>query len=323
MTSQLFAQTPIANSGNYGLTDEAMTQFVEQTLAFSQQLIRDVYSFTVELSLSDLGAIELPPALVSQADQAQLKSVAVLYLASELELARLLLTVETLVKLYHDGGLHQDLGTANQQLFDFWRQREQRFTERERQAIFARLFGTVTRSPLATTNSSNTAFESLMIDLAEALHQYRPDTVSISGVNRDIPVRMAAQRLATNLIPRSGGITPFVAQELVHTINQALAIIKHKAVQQALGAQSVWMALRRLNQLYSTASIDINSHVERGRTGMQLLSWLATVLPHLETTKSSLVSPDHPVVTAATAWLHASLALTDSPSTSYASGGLL
>ena len=64
------------------------------------------------LALDDYGDIDLPRAPGSADDQAQLRALATLYLASELEAAGLIPAVETLVRLARAAALPGDLGDA-------------------------------------------------------------------------------------------------------------------------------------------------------------------------------------------------------------------
>ncbi|MEM6252892.1 MAG: hypothetical protein AAF821_08215 [Cyanobacteria bacterium P01_D01_bin.156] len=286
---------------------------LDQGLAASQQLVSDIHHLSAQLSTlafgdPSLGTIELPPILGSQADQAHLKAIAILYLASELEAIQLLTSVETFAGLAISGGIRADLGTAASPLIKFWEKRHQRFTQIERQALFSRLFGTSAGPTFAAPNGRNLNFEPLFIQLATALQTSVSDQKSINQSSRDIPIRIAAQQLSYNVISRSGSIGPFAAQALLRSIQQVLYILKQPDLQRALGSRSIWTALRRAMQLIATDQssgtvINIDLHVERGRHGMKLLAWLAKVSPHLEDSLAQWVPVDHAVVASAIAWL--------------------
>jgi hypothetical protein len=219
--------------------------------------------------------------------------------------------------LFVSGGLARDLGAVAQTLVRFWKTRQQRFAAQERQALFARLFGTGGGPSLAMEQGRNQAFEPLLIDLAEALYTLDANTRGLSGrfgrVRAETPLRLAATRLAANLIPRSGGLATFAARDLLAAIEEALLILKETSTQRAVGATSVWAAVANIARLYLQEEVDVASHVVRAKSGMTMLVWLAEHLPHLEDTAMELASPDHPVVAAAGAWLQASLALAEQP----------
>ena len=284
---------------------------IDRTLALAFRLLDAAEAFAAAFALSELGDLELPPTVGSEADQAQLRAAAPLYLASELEAARLLPAVEMLAGLFASGGLSTDLGPAATLLNAFWRARKDRFSQPERRAFFARLFGANSGPSLADSAGRNTAFEMRMIDLTEALYKLdeHPGFGSGAGPYEATRLRTAASQLAANLIPRSGGMTSFAARDILATTQEALTILKQASVQQAVGARSVWGAVRNLTERYLNEQVDISVHVTRGKSGVIVLAWLAEVLPQLHSYGGSFAPPDHPVIPAAAGWLQASLSL--------------
>ena len=281
---------------------------LDRALGLGRRLVDQVEALALQLGIPELGDIELPPVVGSAADQAHLRAAAPLYLAAELEATRLLPAAEILAGVFASGGLSADVGAAAPLLAAFWRGRHQRFPAQERRAFFARLFGTP-GLPLAGTGAPNTEFEPLLIDVAEALHAVQPDRLVGPLPASQVALRTVAAQLAANLIPRSGGIAAYAAREILDAIAQALAIFRNEALQGALGGRSVWLTVRNVAQRYLDEDPQIGPHITRGRSGTQMLEWLAEVLPRLEQLGGSLIAPGHPVVGAATAWLQATLGL--------------
>ncbi|MGH7455553.1 MAG: hypothetical protein ACRENG_29635 [bacterium] len=179
------------------------------------------------------------------------------------------------------------------------------------EAFAAQFFGNDLGSSLATPGGRNSAFETLMTGLTEALYKLdeHPTFHAEAGTYEATRLRQAASQLADNLISRSSGIASFAARDILEMIQQALEILKQTPVQQAVSASSVWGAVRSIAERYMNESFDISSHVTRGKAGMMVLAWLAEALPHLGDYNAPLVALDHPVIAAATEWLQASLAL--------------
>jgi hypothetical protein len=121
-------------------------------------------------------------------------------------------------------------------------------------------------------------------------------------------LRAAASTLAANLLQGGGGITLFAANELLANIRDALAIMQDPALQGALGARSVWTAVRAVATRYLQENVDVMSHVTRAKAGMTVLAWLAEALPTLEATTSG-AEPDDAIITSAVQWMQATLAL--------------
>jgi len=150
-----------------------------------------------------------------------------------------------------------------------------------------------------------------MIDLCEALYRLDEQASSASwgGVAQQTRIRRAAQRLLDNVVQVSSGITVFLAQEILATMRQALAILNHPALKGAFGARTVWNVVEAINRRLRLPPQEHQLHVRRGQAGLTVLAWLAEAAPHVEGSNQPLVGLDHPVVAAAAEWLEVSLAL--------------
>ncbi len=284
---------------------------LEHSLALGLRLVRAAEAFAAQFDAPELGDIDLPPALGSAADQASLRAVAPLYLAAELETSRLLPAVEMLAGLFVSGGIQSDLGTVAPKLAQFWRERRDRFSPEERRGFFSRLFGHAGGPPLASERGSNAQFENLFIDLTAALYKLdeSPWLSGSSSQGLQARIRASAAALAGNLIPRSAGLTAVAARDVLETAQTALAFLKEPAVQHAVGATSVWLAVRNIAGRYLNEEPDIATHVARGKSGLVLLAWLAERLPEIESPGSALAATGDQTVQAAGMWLEASLSL--------------
>lgn len=287
---------------------------MERSLALAVRLVGHARAFAAQLGLPELGDVELPPIVGSAADQAGLQAAAALYLASELESARLVPAMEVLAGIYATGALPVDIGPAAPLLLGVWRHRNQRFARSEREAFFARLFGRPGGPGLASASGggSNVQFETLLIDLAEALYRLEPSS-ALGHPHRgsQVAVGTAAQNLVSNLSPRSRGMTVYAAGDIVTAIREAVTIFGHPRLQAAIGASTMWGAVRNATSSYLNEEVDLEPHVRRGQAGQVLLAWLAHVAPLLGMTPGPVVRPDEPVVSAAVSWLEVSLTLAE------------
>jgi hypothetical protein len=281
---------------------------LDRTLALGWRLLTAARALAGDVALSDLGDIDLPGAVGTPADQGRLHAVPPLYLAADLEEAHLVPAVETMAALFAGGGLNADLGPSASRLVAFWQERHARLAATERQAILAQLFGMTTGPSLANAPAQNTDFESCMIDLTEAIYKL-DQALGAADLAQQYKVSAAAEQLAGNLLAHTGGMALAAAHDLLATIQEAVDILKAREIQQAVGANSIWGAVRAITQSYLGQSVDIASHVTRGKAGMLVLAWLADVGPHLGTGAEQLVSAGHPVIGAAGSWLKASLTL--------------
>jgi hypothetical protein len=270
-------------------------RLLDSALRKSGALIGAAQTFAV--ALDELGALDLPPVMHGQIDQAQLRAVASLYLAGDLEAAGVIPAVEQLSGLARGGGMPVDLGGAAPLVAEFWRHRNDRATADERSQAFARLF--------------DGGFEDLMLDLCEALYKLDElaTNASYGGIAQQTRVRSTATRLLEEVVDGAGGVTVFLAQEIMASLKAALAILGNPAIRGAFGARDVWGTIAGIDRMTRNRRPDPRLFVRRGRAGMTVLSWLADATPHLESATAPLVSIDHPVIPAAVDWMEAALAI--------------
>lgn len=291
-----------------GLPDDA----ADGALALALSLLeRDPYALSLDLS-----DIALPPVTGGTAEeQARLRTVAPLYLASELESTRLVPAVEMLAGLFVSGALPGDAGPGGAKLLAFRRAARDRLTADERDALFGRLFGKPYGPALAGADAGrNQAFEARMIDLCEALSALETDP----GVAAGIRVHTAASALSGALLPTAGGATEYAARDCLDTLRDALEILKTQEVQRMFGARGVWAAVREIARRYLGEQTDIVSRVARGRAGTTVLAWLAESLPRVGDTRAVLVPPGSEVPGAAVGWMQATLTLHETSATAAA-----
>lgn len=257
------------------------------------------------MALDQIG-IELPPMHAARIDQAQLRAVASLYLASELENTGLISAVETLASLVRSGSLGVDVGAATPLLVTFWQGRNQRASREEREHSFASLFGA----------GAEDSFIDGMLTLCEALYKLDEQATSASfgSASQQARVRSSATRVLGQLLGSAAGITVFMAQEILQSLREAIAILKHPALLAGLGARDVWTAIERIDRIAHTRHHPARLYVQRGRAGMTVLSWLAEAAPLLDRQTGALVKLDHPVIGAALDWMQAALAIGEAES---------
>ncbi|MCB0208150.1 MAG: hypothetical protein KDJ52_02395 [Anaerolineae bacterium] len=286
------------------LSDDTLSR----PLALAHYLLAGAESLARQFS--ELGAIDLPPVVRPAADQNHIQIAAPLYLAAELEAAQLLPAAETLAALFASGALRIE-GEAADQLYRFWQGRSERFSRQERQAFFARLFGRPSETRLAVSGSRNRDFETQLAALAEAIVATQPDAVFGRRPVSEAGLTIAASRLINNLVGRSGGIATFAARDILKAIEQAISILKLHPVQAAVGAISVWTAVQAVARSYLEESVNVTAHVQRGKSGMLILTWVAEILPHLDSVAPGghVLPPNDPIFSAAVAWLQATLEL--------------
>lgn len=252
-------------------------------------------------------SVPLPPASAVSADSDQLRAIAGLYFASELDAGGLIAAAEALAGMT-GAGVPFALGSAAAEVARFWQERHSRATLAERSALFASLFGSDTGVAFAE-HPGNATFETDMIELTEALYKLDETATNAQwgGIAQQARVRSAAGQVVDGLVAAASGMTVFMAKDLIATIKAAFAIFHHDDLRLALGAHDVWGAIAGALKIGRLPDVHTALHAGRAGAGMTVLSWLADAAPHLGTSSAPLVMLDHPVIPAAISWLQLSL----------------
>ncbi|WP_299828850.1 hypothetical protein [uncultured Roseobacter sp.] len=289
--------------------EEVLDQLLEDGSRHAAAAQASVFAVGLDM----LGDIELPPSAATQVDRAQMRALGALYLAADLEPAGIISSAETLSSLASSGALGIDLGPVAGPLHAFWRKRHQRPDPSERNAFYARLFG-VSYGPIPADGVANMAFEARMLELCEAI--YRLDEQQARYSN-DAPsantarIRSAARGMLGNLSRAGGGITPFMATELMAALKEALAILKHPHLRGLFAARDVWDVIAGIRRRARMTGGDPRMFVDRGRAGMTIIVWLADAAERLRQYGQPIVGRGDPVIPAAVEWLQASLTISE------------
>lgn len=281
---------------------------LDSVLSAGERLVARATAPGLTFGLAQLGDIDIPEPVAAQIDAAQLRALATLYLAADLESAGIISSAEALAGLATAGAMSIDLGGAAPLLGAWWRGRRERVSASERQAFFSRLFGTAS-GPVAADADRNLQFEDRMLNLCEALYKLDelPTRDPYGGSMQQVRVRQASRALTENLSAAGGGITAFMAGEIIAALKQASAIIGHPDVRGAFAARDVWGVIAGIARIARVAFRPPAAHVRRGKAGMTVIAWLAEVSDQIDVQGGSLVTIGHPVVGSAIDWIEATL----------------
>lgn len=280
-------------------------------LAHGARLVERATAQGLAFGLDQLGDLDIPEPEMARVDKAQMRALATLYLAADLEPAGIIPAVEALAGLASTGALGADLGAAGPLVAHWWQHRTQRPNAAERDAFFARLFGT-SDGPVAAEAPRNVQFEDRMLELCESLYKLDDPASGGSGPTggtvAQARARNAAKGLVENLGNASGGITAFLAGEIVAMLKDAFAIVGHAELRRAFAARDLWDVVGAVGRIAHSSFRPAAPYVRRGKAGMIVIAWLADVADRLAgPTAGPIVSIGDPVVGAAIDWLEATL----------------
>lgn len=279
----------------------------------SERLIERATAHGLAFALDELGDIALPDPVSAHIDKAQLRALAALYLAADLEPAGVIPAVEILAGLSTDGAASLDLGSAEPLVANWWRHRAEKLAASERAAFFSRLFGT-SYGPAAADAERNVQFEELMLELCEELYKLddTPSADPHGTLEHQVRVRNAAGALAQNLGTACTGVTAFMAGEITAMLRDAFSILSHADLRHCFGARDVWGVVAGIGRLAHQPMREPAAYVRRGKAGMTVIAWLADASDAM-VGASPLLTTDNPVISAAAEWLEATLSLGEKP----------
>lgn len=267
----------------------------------------------VAFTLDEIGDIDIPEPLAARVDKAQLRALATLYLAADLEAAGIVPAVDALAGLASTGAASLDLGNAEVLVAGWWRRRNERAGGAERNAFFSRLFGTA-NGPVAADADRNYQFEDCMLELCEAL--YKLDELSngepYGGTAQQTRVRAAARRMTQNLAAAGGGIATFMAAEIIAMLKEAFAIVGHPDIRRNFAARDLWDVIGGIGRMSRQRFQPAAPYLRRGKSGMTVIAWLAEVTDPLGGAGGPIVTIGHPVVGSAIDWIEATLDIGES-----------
>jgi hypothetical protein len=235
-----------------------------------------------------LGVIDLPPLADERIESGQLRAVAALFWAREVDAAGLLEFTAALAERILQGRLPLTITTSSERLMLYHRRQRERFGPEERAALYGRVFGD------EAGGDSMPLFEQMvqaLLAIGSGDHSARATAV----------LAVAARNLAERLSQRSAGITAFAAREILEDIKEAMALLRDREISASLGGGGLWNLLRRTSPMVLGRQVDPAPHLARARAGAQLLSWLAEVAPMLESGRLS-VERGSAVLQAAANW---------------------
>jgi hypothetical protein len=239
-----------------------------RALAFASSQVAGHERALATAQMLDLGAIDLPDGAPNAMDAAQLRAAGPLYFAANLETAGLLRCAELVAGLFASGAITQPLGPVAQAIGTFWRSRRERLEAGEREAIFQR----VVEPP---------HFDRLMGALCRAIVA-QADNADGNGLRPDlrehVGLAASAQGLAEFLAQRIDAMASIAVRDVIDTINQAIGFLRDRMLQAAFGTHSLWALIATAasaDGMTAGSATDVHRHVERGRAGQTVLSWLA------------------------------------------------
>jgi len=196
-----------------------------------------------------------------------IKSVAAIYAAAQLEQMRLFDVVDRIVQQFVSGQLPVGAGSAGRALAAYHWSGTERIAALERRALYTRVLGMP-----GGDAQPNSEFEDLWQRFVAAVAEF-------SRQQSDAALREAAEaagrNLAVNVSIRGGGYVWFAARKLNKNIASALAILKQPEIQRAYGVADAYRVIEQVSALELGGARNIVRFRTRADAGSRILQSLA------------------------------------------------
>jgi len=200
-----------------------------------------------------------------------LRAVQVIWFAAALEYAPLFSAVDRMVELFRTGMLPVRKGSSSALLYEYWGERDERMSMRERNRLFIRAFG-IGGAPIPGV-VPNRAFPELWLALIAAVHPFSRLQQRVPLIERP-EVIAAARGLAVNLARHGTGMARPAAALHEH-IQQALALLADPDVRRSFGARDAWQLVDRIAALYLGGARNAARFRTLANAGSTIIGWLA------------------------------------------------
>ena len=141
--------------------------------------------------------------------------------------------------------------------------------------LYSRLFGTPapdaapppprSRTVPVEPPPGNDVFEELLAGYCDAIVTFDPRGMARTRT----ALRLAGERLRSNLSPRQYGNTLIVAKPLVEQLRASLDLLALKGIADLFHATGAWGVVRAMQP---DGSVDIGRHLDRGQSGRTVVS---------------------------------------------------
>ena len=253
---------------------------------------------------TELGETRIPPG-VEPYDETisseRIIAVGDMYYLWQHEKVGVFRVVQKLQELFRAGTVRLSGGPGAYALYQFDRREVLRYTQRDRQSAYKRIFN-YGGAPVPTGSRANTDFHKLFAHFIHQVTLFWRDK-RVSDVIRERAydpsfgsiaiVRRAGLDLRNNLKWLSFGHLNVLRVEVMQLLEEAFKILNSHDVKRLFGADTAWDVVEDVLIRYFNERLVTSPRQRMGVTGREILRWLAQ--PHiLQTTRSRVRGPAAP-----------------------------
>jgi len=239
------------------------------------------------------GTLDLPELDTGDAASAEdikadnIRGVAMIYAAHQLEQLRLFQTVDRITELFMNGQLPVGYDRGGRALDDYYWSSIDRLTESARHMQYSRVLG-APGGEVSKEVTPNTQFDEVWLRFVSTLAQYdnqqrigdlvgnqRAHALTISGEQ----VRQAGRNLAANASLAGFAGSMFAARRISDHIHKAIKILSTPEIQAAFGVVGPWQVVERVSTTEFGSSPNIVKYRTMAEAGKTILDLVAKYAP--------------------------------------------
>lgn len=270
--------------------DPQLNMRIDNALALMLGDVLDGNTAGIDISLPDLDQGSVVDIVADN-----VKALAAIYFASQLEELKLFQVVDRVVEHFLSGMLPISRGAGGQKIYDYFKAAPNRITEVERRNAYGRCFGLAQGAAAETL--LNRDFSDLWIRFLSAVSIFNRQFNTVTGggvagaptimVNTDITrvtgeqAVKAARDLAVNLSLHGYASSHFIAVELQKLVVTCKDMLSSADVLQAYGVRDMWQLVDRVSSLYLGGAVSSVRYKTTADAGAKIMIFLAENAPQL------------------------------------------
>ena len=226
--------------------------------------------------------VDLPDLEVSADDQIveeNIRLMGPLIVSAMFDQLKVYAVVDKIVEHFLAGQLPIGPGGIGRELHDYYKDRSERLSERERRALYARGLGAVGGESNSTANDE---FAELWLRFVSTVSAYvrerevdqvlqQPPPLGVS----DEQLRQAARDLASTLSIRGSGVAHAAVHGLQHQMNFAVRLLSAAEITSTFGVRDMWQVIDRVAQTELGGARNSSRYRALARAGAIITAWLA------------------------------------------------
>ncbi|MEM7307050.1 MAG: hypothetical protein AAF682_10295 [Planctomycetota bacterium] len=221
----------------------------------------------------DLPDLDLDAGSSSDIVADNVLALSAVYFSAMLEEMRYFAVADRLAEQFMSGMLPISRGDGGQNVFQYIKGADDRFSEAERRGLYARAFGLAQGS--VEVELPNRDFSDLWIRMLSAISLLNRQAKEEKMLVHPQQVHKIAHDLAVNLSLHGYAISHFFAVELQDLVHGVGGMLSHPEVLNAYGVRDQWQLVDRISRVFMGGPVNTLRYRTQAQSGAKIIKWLS------------------------------------------------